>query len=100
MHPDGSGVRQLTNNTFDDTAPSWSPDGTRIVDEGERAVDGTLPGLFAYAIGSGTATRLTTGARVEMISSWQPVPATPSDQPPLPPATAPVPQGDALLIEV
>jgi len=61
MHPDGSGVRQLTNNTFDDTAPSWSPDGTRIVDEGERAVDGTLPGLFAYAIGSGTATRLTTG---------------------------------------
>ncbi|MFL5967575.1 MAG: hypothetical protein ACJ747_13595 [Gaiellaceae bacterium] len=61
MRPDGSGVHQLTNNTFDDTAPSWSPDGTTIVDEGERAIDRTPSGLFTYDVATGTETRLTTG---------------------------------------
>jgi TolB protein len=61
MRPDGSGVEQLTNNTFDDTAPSWSPDGTTVVDEGSRAIDGTASGLFTYDLGSATERRVTTG---------------------------------------
>jgi Tol biopolymer transport system component len=30
MNPDGSDVRRLTNNNFQDLQPSWSPDKTRI----------------------------------------------------------------------
>jgi TolB protein len=31
MNADGSGLRQLTDNTVPDLTPSWSPDGSRIV---------------------------------------------------------------------
>jgi Tol biopolymer transport system component len=31
MNADGSGVRQLTANRFDDEFPSWSPDGGNLV---------------------------------------------------------------------
>jgi Tol biopolymer transport system component len=30
IHPDGTGLRRLTNDLFKDRQPSWSPDGTRI----------------------------------------------------------------------
>ncbi len=30
MNEDGSGVRKLTDNTSEDLAPDWSPDGSRI----------------------------------------------------------------------
>ncbi len=31
LTPDGSGFQRITNNTWIDTYPSWSPDGTRIL---------------------------------------------------------------------
>ena len=31
MNANGSGLRQVTYNTFDDGGPSWSPDGDRLV---------------------------------------------------------------------
>lgn len=31
MNADGSGLKQLTDNTFDDSTPSLSPDGTKIL---------------------------------------------------------------------
>jgi TolB protein len=31
MNPDGSGRLQLTHNDYEERAPAWSPDGTRIV---------------------------------------------------------------------
>ena len=31
MNADGSGVRQVTFNTVDDGAPTWSPDGDRLL---------------------------------------------------------------------
>jgi TolB protein len=31
MNPDGSGLQQLTNNNYEERAPAWSPDGSRIV---------------------------------------------------------------------
>ncbi|HVT14891.1 MAG TPA: protein kinase [Thermoanaerobaculia bacterium] len=30
VHPDGSGLRQLTNDRYKDRGPVWSPDGSRI----------------------------------------------------------------------
>jgi len=31
MNPDGSGLEQLTYNNYEERAPAWSPDGSRIV---------------------------------------------------------------------
>ena len=31
MNPDGSGRKQLTFNNEEERAPSWSPDGTKIL---------------------------------------------------------------------
>ena len=30
MNPDGSGLRRMTNNTFTDVHPAWSPDGSKL----------------------------------------------------------------------
>jgi Tol biopolymer transport system component len=47
MNADGTNVRQLTSNADFDSAPSWSPDGRRIVFE--RATAGTfMPGVEAH----------------------------------------------------
>jgi hypothetical protein len=35
MDPDGTDLEQLTNNSLDDVAPAWSPDGTQIAFERE-----------------------------------------------------------------
>jgi Tol biopolymer transport system component len=44
MNPDGSGRVQLTDNEYEERAPSWSPDGTQIafmarIDDSDRVVD-------------------------------------------------------------
>jgi WD40-like Beta Propeller Repeat len=96
MNADGSGQHALTKGTTDDFGPAWSPDGTKILFSSDRG--GNIDLYAINADGSARPTRLTTGETVDELSSWQPVPATPGNEPPLPPATPPVPQGDALLI--
>jgi TolB protein len=54
MHADGTGLRRLTTGRHDDSRPSWSPDGGRIV----FARDGDL---YTVAARGGTATRVTRG---------------------------------------
>ena len=46
----------------------------------------------------GQPTRLTSDPTVEMLPTWQPVPATPSTEPPLPASTPPVATNDAPLV--
>jgi eukaryotic-like serine/threonine-protein kinase len=36
VHPDGSGMRQLTDDTVKDRAPRWTPDGKRILFQSNR----------------------------------------------------------------
>jgi Tol biopolymer transport system component len=37
VRPDGSGLRQLTNDAFRDRYPRWSPDGSRLIFQSDRS---------------------------------------------------------------
>ena len=45
--PDGSDVKRLTRNEYDDRSPVWSPDGSRIAFKSSR---GTSPGTYTPGI--------------------------------------------------
>jgi Tol biopolymer transport system component len=49
INPDGSGKRQLTNNSTDDFNPDYSPDGKKIVYAGK---DGPKGDFEIYTIGA------------------------------------------------
>jgi TolB protein len=51
MHPDGTGVRRLTDARAEDAGPTWSPDGRRVAFTREGA-------LFVVASAGGPARRL------------------------------------------
>lgn len=59
---DGGGDRRLTDNTFQDYSPTWSPDGTRIVFASNRTESGIASNYYLWTMsavdGSGQ-TRLT-----------------------------------------
>jgi dipeptidyl aminopeptidase/acylaminoacyl peptidase len=96
MNADGTAQHPLTKGSTDDFSPVWSPDGTKILFSSDRG--GNIDLYVSSADGTGQPTRLTSGPAVEAVASWQPIPATASTEPSLPPATAPVPQNDAQLI--
>jgi dipeptidyl aminopeptidase/acylaminoacyl peptidase len=96
MNADGSGQHALTKGPADDFSPVWSPDGTKILFSSDRG--GNIDLYVMNADGSGRPSRLTTAPEVEGFPSWQPIPPTPSGQPPLPVSTAPVAQNDAPLV--
>ena len=58
----GGQARQLTSNAAYDTAPFWSPDGTRIAFTSDR--DGS-PDVFIVAANGGTPVRITTNSGSE-----------------------------------
>jgi Tol biopolymer transport system component len=69
MNPDGSSQTRLTNNSFLDTEPTWSPNGTRIAFTSDR--DGNEEIYVMNADGSGQ-TRLTTNSSEDDDPAWSP----------------------------
>ncbi|MFP5351244.1 MAG: TolB family protein [Actinomycetota bacterium] len=68
--PDGSGSRQLTSNTFWDTEPAWSPDGSKIAFSSNRDGDDDI-----YLMGAtgGAVTNLTdAGTGADGQPDWAP----------------------------
>jgi Tol biopolymer transport system component len=55
MNPDGTGVTRLTNNTANDLAPSWSPDGSKIAFH----VDYDAPDVYVMNADGSGVTQLT-----------------------------------------
>jgi hypothetical protein len=61
MNVDGTAQTRLTNNSVADTAPAWSPDGTRILFTSLR--DGpTSPALYVMNADGSGQTRVTAGS--------------------------------------
>jgi Tol biopolymer transport system component len=70
VNSDGSGLRQLTNDTARELAMSWSPDGSQLVYQ--RTEDGSYPELYlVQADGSGPI-NLTRNAGDDWSPAWSP----------------------------
>jgi Tol biopolymer transport system component len=67
MNPDGTHVRRLTNDPWNDTHPSWSPDGTKIAFASDR--DGAWEIYVINADGSGVRRLTRRGADAP---AWSP----------------------------
>jgi Tol biopolymer transport system component len=70
IHPDGSGLTQLTNSAVNQF-PGWSPDGTRLL---VRTDVGTQHDLYAIDVsGQSAPNRLTTtNGPLNQMASWSP----------------------------
>ncbi len=69
INTDGSNIRQLTNGSFRNWFPNWSPDGTKIVFESERDGDYEIYTMMA----DGTQqSRLTVNASGDRFPNWSP----------------------------
>jgi hypothetical protein len=71
VNADGSGQTPLTNNTFQDSDPSWSPDGTRLAfsSEGTFSVDGEV---YVMNADGSNKTPLTDDDFYDFDTSWSP----------------------------
>jgi TolB protein len=69
MNLNGGTIRQLTNAPSIETAPSFSPDGSRIVFESDRS--GTQQ-LYVMPAGGGEATRISFGEGRYGTPVWSP----------------------------
>jgi hypothetical protein len=69
MNADGSGQARLTNNTAEDGAPAWSPDGSKIAFETDR--DGNFEVYVMNADGSGQ-TNTSDNLADDRFPAWSP----------------------------
>jgi len=72
MDADGSRPVQITNNPGPDRAPTWSPDGRRLVFNSRRDPHPTQPQIYTYDVSSGAAARLSNGPVEDQRASWTP----------------------------
>lgn len=69
MHPDGTGLRQLTMGHGDDREPRVSPDGRRIAFASDRAFEGSYD-IWVADVASGSLTRWTSSPADEFEPTW------------------------------
>ena len=69
MHPDGSDMKDLTNNHGKNYSPAWSPDGSRIAFVSERRGNADI--FIMNADGSGV-TQLTNNLGYDGFLNWSP----------------------------
>jgi Tol biopolymer transport system component len=69
IHPDGSGLRELTHGERNDGFPGWSPDGKRVV---FRTADKAGKGLRIAEIETGEIQVLTEGVHTDNFPDWSP----------------------------
>jgi Ca2+-binding RTX toxin-like protein len=74
MHPDGSGLTQLTDSPALDALAAFSPDGKKIVFVSDRSSKGSRK-LFVMNADGSSQTRLisASGYSYQMVPDWQPV---------------------------
>lgn len=69
MHPDGSGIRNVTNHPARDSDPCWAPDGERIAFLSDR--DGSDQ-LYVLHLHGGDVTKLTNAPGNKFMPAWSP----------------------------
>ena len=67
VNADGTNVRQLTNNTYSDVFPSWSPDGTQIAFASDRDGDREI---FVMNADGTNVRQLTNNTYNDWFPSW------------------------------
>ncbi len=70
----GGGLRQLTNDAYNDRAPDLGPDGRTVVFSSDRGASG-LSGaynLFTYDLGTSAIRAVTSGEQVDLSPRWSP----------------------------
>jgi Tol biopolymer transport system component/imidazolonepropionase-like amidohydrolase len=67
----GAKPRRVTNDSYVDTDPAWSPDGTQLVFSSDRAEVGNLD-LWVRDIRSGSDRRLTRTPHADFGANWSP----------------------------
>jgi TolB protein len=72
INADGTGKQQLTDTPYEERAPAWSPDGTRIV-YSCRTAGGTTVFHICVINADGTGlTQLTDGTLTDLTATWSP----------------------------
>ena len=69
MNADGSEKHALTRNEWNDEAPAWSPDGSKIAFQSARNSETQI---FIMDSDGGAATQLTFGPDANRYPSWSP----------------------------
>lgn len=72
MDADGSRRTQVTSNPGPDRAPSWSPDGQRLVFNSRRDPHPTQPQIYVLDVRTAAATRVSNGPVEDQRASWTP----------------------------
>ena len=71
MHPDGTGLKQITTGHGDDREPSISPDGKTIAFTSDRAFEGSYD-IWTVDIATGKLKQITSAPADEFGPAWSP----------------------------